>query len=860
MLMIRCTMDSKNYSVKPDKEEVKAITKRMAGLTEELPVRTIAERLVQPYGRTFSPAVFRDNKRTNDTWVSQQLFGLDFDEGISVEEVLERCDNYGILPCFIYSTFSSINNNKFRVFFCNDTEVTDYRVRTLIQLALMRMFRESDKSCKDASRMFYGGKVLLYENYDGRINPVDLLKVLCRYINDTDSTNASREITSYCQQVGLDMVNGLPKMVPMEMVKFEETAGTPIDNVYIAPPSKSSNLIHSFYFCAGNKSNTGTTKAPRKYSVVNEKLERRELIEDFSFATLKENCALWEDFSEAGIRLEHHERMGVATNLLMIKGGRTQFFDALKKWNEQDIEPYDMEKWQYDCNTFVRLNYFPMRCENFCPYEKKCEHTNNMIDQVKLAKGHVRVISTPEVKSLQQAEEELREQFQKALESKEHKIYVIKAPTGIGKTELYLNLENVTIAIPTHNLKDEVSGRMKVKHKVTPKIPDDDRVKYLYSVGSYMMANQYIQKMAKEGKQEYIEYLRKAKDAEVSFGTILTTHDKLLSMKKRNDTIIIDEDIISTLLPVHQTTLDDIETMARECCCIDTIHTLESIMNFAKMAGDGLVYQMPSYGGIKTSKLEEIVNSNDINSNVLGFLNCSHFVRYTVEDTGKVIFHYIVKRELPEKNKIIIMSATANEYICKLMFGDRLEFIDIGQVETKGSIRQYPQRSFSRYQMNKDDNLRKLAKALTQGKPIITYKDYAETFDNVIANFGATAGLDSFKGENIAVIGTPHVNPVTYLLYANALGKKPRLNDTRTSMQYTKVKRNGFEFYFNTFSNDDILQEIQLFLIETELIQAVGRARVLRNDCTVTVLSNLPIQGAEYKYLTKEEFEILLSA
>jgi len=879
-IIIALSLDDVNYHQKPTKD-VRAITKRIAGKIQTLGLHEIAKYTVQPYGRCFCPAVFSDGKRSNNTWVRQQLFGLDFDDGITVEAVLERCENYGILPCFIYSTFSNTEEHpKFRVFFCNESEVTDFRVRTVLQLGLMKLFPESDKSCKDASRIFFGGQKLLYEDYQTRINVVDLVRELCRYIGDTDSPHATREIKSYCQSVGLDMFNGLPKILACakddveEISKIGEIEGVPIDNVYIGVHTKSpkndtleENLIlpllsstlilkvreefYEIFFCSTNVSSKGSDKSPRKYKVVNEKLERK-LTEHFPFEELEKECQLWKDFSEETYRLDHDERMGIATNLLWAKGGRKKFFEALSKGD------FDVNKWEYDCNYFVKMNYLPMRCERFCRFADECEHTKNMIEQVKLPKGQVREITTPNVKPLEQAEKELREHFKRALEATENKIYVIKAPTGIGKTELYTSLKNVTIALPTHKLKDEVAERMKIPFTATPKLPDNERIKYLYSVGSYMMANQYIRKLAKEGNQEYIDYLAKAKTANNAFGTILTTHDKVLSLKHRNDTIIIDEDIITTLLPVNTTTLKDLETMADKCGYFDTQHTLESIKNYAKNAGDGLIYEMPSFGGIKTSRLEELVLNNKINTNILGFLNCSHFVRYTIEGTGEVIINFINKRELSEKQKIIMMSATANEYICKLMFGDRLEFIDIGSVETKGNIQQYPQRSFTRYQMDKDSRVKKLAKALTKGTPVITFKRYQDDFD-CIATFGATAGLDVFGGKDIAVIGTPHVNPTVYLLYANALGKKPRLNDinTKNSTKYVKIKRNNFEFYFNTYSNNDILQEIQLYLIESELLQAVGRARILRNDCTVTVLSNLPIQGAKFMYLTKDELEKL---
>ena len=44
---------------------------------------------------------------------------------------------------------------------------------------------------------------------------------------------------------------------------------------------------------------------------------------------------------------------------------------------------------------------------------------------------------------------------------------------------------------------------------------------------------------------------------------------------------------------------------------------------------------------------------------------------------------------------------------------------------------------------------------------------------------------------------------------------------------------------------DKSMRNLQLFLIETELEQAIGRARVLREDCAVYVFSNYPCKQAE---------------
>ncbi len=40
-------------------------------------------------------------------------------------------------------------------------------------------------------------------------------------------------------------------------------------------------------------------------------------------------------------------------------------------------------------------------------------------------------------------------------------------------------------------------------------------------------------------------------------------------------------------------------------------------------------------------------------------------------------------------------------------------------------------------------------------------------------------------------------------------------------------------------------------MVTSELIQAIGRARILREKCTVYLFSRIPIDGAEQKYVRK---------
>ena len=62
-----------------------------------------------------------------------------------------------------------------------------------------------------------------------------------------------------------------------------------------------------------------------------------------------------------------------------------------------------------------------------------------------------------------------------------------------------------------------------------------------------------------------------------------------------------------------------------------------------------------------------------------------------------------------------------------------------------------------------------------------------------------------------------------------------------------KIERNGYGFLFMTFK-EELVREIQLYFIESELEQCVGRARLLRYNATVYLFSNYPCRQAVFEY------------
>ena len=105
--MILTTLDKQGYSRKPEKKEIAKISKRIADCTCEVHDLKEFANLVANKGYTWCPTVFNGN-RNIDNFVSIQLIALDFDGGVTFDEVKQKSEKYMIPILFAYETFSSI--------------------------------------------------------------------------------------------------------------------------------------------------------------------------------------------------------------------------------------------------------------------------------------------------------------------------------------------------------------------------------------------------------------------------------------------------------------------------------------------------------------------------------------------------------------------------------------------------------------------------------------------------------------------------------------------------------------------------------------------------------------------------------
>ncbi|UNC92730.1 hypothetical protein [Candidatus Contubernalis alkaliaceticus] len=876
-LMINVSLDNQRFYSKPAKKSIAIISSRIPKLINNNKLKNLAV-LTGEKGLSWCPSTFTDGKRKIANFRSQQVFALDFDNGITWEDVKTRADRYRLPISFAYETFSSVNKNKFRVALCNDVVITDSRIAKIIQLALMEIFPECDISCKDCCRMFFGGKGLIYtnENIDKAVfNISDLMLSLVEYYRDTDKINYLRLIKKYAEQVGIELKNGLPWVELIdedyENTKIEISGASPIYIYNIEDAPRISKNKYVVYF-------TEKIKKVKKdgsvtFSPTNTKTGRRDLIRNFNFDDLSNRCQLYRQFAEGERWCYHNELFGMATNLCQVKSGSKKFLEIL---NNIEFDSYTEKDWGYYVNYIQKMDYAPMRCENFCPLADDCEHAKNMILTAKTKRNTiVKLDNDLDFVSLQEAERDLKEKFVNIQKAKDDNIHVLVAQTGIGKSQLYIELlessdKPYIIAVPTHKLKDEIYDRCKeqgydvLKTPVLPeKLPQNVKleIERLYALGATYIASKFIRKMAKEKNiSSLIDYINKLDLLKEFKGHIITTHDRLLYFQEdqfSNHNIIIDEDIIKTLFKIQKVTVKDLLKIQK----IEYISSYDKREVSQKYRDILLDTFYMTYSKVKPINLDNEHNfesqvadvGNEINSNVIGFLKSCAAYRYnpdknkmTVEGfySESDIIQYIVKHELP-KTKIIILSATANEQIYQKVFGDRLRYHLCREAEYQGELLQYPERSFSRDCLKNDEELFEKVKNLVGDISIITYKSHKESESEL--NFGGLDGNDCYNGQDIAVVGTPHLNEIVYMMFAIALGVE--INDAE--MKYQEINWRYYNFWFMTYENKE-LRNIQLWFIESELEQAVGRARLLRNDSKVYLFSNFPLKQASFRYMDSD--------
>lgn len=915
--IVEVMLDETRRSAKPPKGDWawREINKAVSTNRRHVTVGELATLLTQ--GCTFAPGVFRDGKRSEETWTQQQVFALDFDNdkpgnSLTPEVFLRRCEALDVHPAFVYPSFSdSPQRRKFRAVFVNDTVVEHPRLRVFVQTLLMEIFSfdegTPDPNCRDGARLFLGtNRKTLHENHTATVNPVQLFEAAKKQLLARGPAHFARDMERLCARAGL--AHGGPQSVGVEFVEYvdgngcatrlEDTDGGVIPKMgdlaaraicTIAQPaiSPKNDTPHSCGFCHAVRDgvlyrlnfSVGAQAAPQQNSKHPIKTracagdgarnaKRRVSVGDRRL--LLERCRLLREFINGERKLGHLERRLLLTNLTAIKGGEEWFREGLRTRRDytrdtlvEDVKRYRMK---------------PEGCSR-CPFAGECDHRTNLLQQMPMRRRECRQTKTaPQRKSLKETRTLLQDAIDCCFDSKSNKVFVIKCDTGVGKTEELLrhDLEGVCVAFDTHRLKSEAHNRLRrngQKAYLWPEPPELPKklgkmAERRYAIGAGGVTGLYKKALVTpdvlldaawgDEIKGYLKSMREVHGAK----SVFATHEKAYQLQhgKKLHTVVFDEDPAKTLVRVEEINLGDARAL------LGMLEKEGGAKQSRMAAFLKTVLNAPSKVTHRPAPLKYSRNilrrlllktPKGFASRIESLFSCAAYRKDSIGPDAPERIYCVTRQHLREDKKYIILSATADEMVYRRLFGERLEFINLTGTDIKGKLACHTGRSYSKTGVMEDPVA--FAERVQQDmadhgfEGIITHKFCAEgkpgemTLKHtdgkvpVFGTFGGLQGLDSFGGKNIAVYGTPYPPEHAVRLWAALLGIGAGDNDYNFSERV--VEFGEFEVSTATCSDNSDIQRLYLWLTHSEIIQAVGRARLVNNDCTVHVFAKLPVSG-----------------
>lgn len=821
------------YYEKPDKNEIARISQKITSRKRKLNIEEFA-REVGENGKPFTPAFF-NGSRKKENFVQQEIYALDFDGGFTFQNFIEKSYKYEIIPAFVYNTYSSTEEDeRFRAVYICDCVSTDQRAADIMIKLLLQIFPEADKNCSDVSRLFLGGKKIVYMNPKAEINIRDVVLNLQTWLCEKDKKNYGRNIIKLGNQLGIAVDKGLLCVHRLsELNKNEEIGANP-------------------YYIMGNariSSKCYIIEPPQHHVSIRPKENIKEL-RNKSCHDIAKICPLFGDFYDKD--LPHEYKFLLATNLIHVKGGKTFFFDGLMEHRE---------KWEFDWKYIKYYNYHPQRCQSGgCPYCSKCR-CKSLYE--KLARTILRIEEETYI-SLDEAEHLLPELISDALDKKDQGIHLITAQTALGKTTAYCRIveqwqgeKPLMIAVPTTKLQKQVYDDLKYTVKdlvVTLNVKDLlnflgmpgvlAEVEGLYDRGLGHRVKHLIRKSIEENKdiltkyqreyaKEYME-LKKHLDGKHH---VITTHAMLLALPEsilNKYEILVDEDILMSVFKnTKSITFEELNMLLdTEVSYAVDGQRIKMIMNMEDMSVGKTGLSEPG-----TDLLDKLYEEGlAFRSSIADFLGSDTFY----VDKKEEIIHYLKVRKFPDV-KMTIVSATVNDKLYRDFC--RNKYVDIQKVpyvKYRGELMQYTAYSMSRscIQNIGMENIKETVNSIVGNADTnwISFKMLDRTKQ---IYFGKTEGFNDYKGKNLAVIGTPHNIPFVYYLIGEYLGYQIKDN-----LNVRTVQHNGYQFQIMTFEGTD-MRNLQFYFIESELEQAIGRARLLRFNCKVYLFSNFPCRQAD---------------
>lgn len=669
---------------------------------------------------------------------------------------------------------------------------------------------------------------------DYEVSIYDILFAFVDHVRkSTNEKHYKEQLRKIFNQMKIDLNENLPAI---HLLK---------DNTYTLTPTESYRSGYDVKYRIARWKLSGNTQ--KEQSV---RRNKRAVYRNFKWENLYENCALYRDFVNGNIEATEQIYL-LARNLCGAEKGKQKFLEIMNSEENSD-KHYRFIHWKEILTAIIKDDVSVAKCES-CEYCDSCSHADNMLSTAKPTKREVRVLKKEKYVPIEAAYQALQNAFYKAIESHDNKIHIINGQTALGKTSTYINymknsVKPILIAVPTHELKEQIIRDAKnagVKdicgtpdmnaYGISKEIIKEMDDIYRIGAGKYalkFLSSKLTQLDRKNPDYDKISsYLKDCKHSIRFSGHIITTHAKLLRMPEsvlKSHEVIIDEDILRSVLRTESVDIKEVKAIRNSGILPEYIGS--RLGEICMKRGYHVMDKLDVFADEK--HLESLMSRN---ANVYGLLKS----RYIHIAKGKITF--LIEEKLPDC-KLLILSATISHELYRMMYTNRsIDYYECPRAEYRGKVVQYTDSSYSRYALNENYDKKKLLIELCRNSEVITFKSIEKDF-HTRYHFGNVEGMNNLQGKNLSVVGLPNLDETVYCLYGMRAGAEIK----KAAMYPQRIVYRDKSFYLNTYKNE-VLRMIQTWLISSQLEQAVGRARLLREDCTVTVFAGFPVKQAEYR-------------
>ena len=757
-----------------------------------------------------------------------------------------------------YEQIMKNNNGNYCILFRFAEPINNAQVDNFIKTSLTTICKAYDLESEVIECS--GEKIKIIKN---RIGPNLTMDRLCLSLfialhNRYTTKHYKEQYKRLATLTGVVLRNGIPLIDYTDQNDglFENGALEVTPILYTYESTTNAREPFRVYFC--------TEKKNGKYLVKDIDKFPKELKKNVKLEKILSSCRLCREFSHGDTGLMMKELIGFATNFTKFNAGGKIFTEMLT--NKKNLKQRHYDKVDYDLLLkYIFSSDIPeMKCDHFCRYKDSCNHAKTPLKNFKTDRGIITPLVNTKLYSCEEAEQSLKTEFNKILANDDGRIHILEGQTAIGKTTILINYlkncdEEIVIAAPTNKLKKQIykdaieegidivmspsaNNIKNLPKKIKAKINE------LYECNANV--DEYLMKINEELNHKGIsKYLKKKQKYLNGARHIVTTHANLLLSDPtiwNGKKIIIDEDILlKNMMPISEITAKNISKI-KGYAIDNRFYSITSKIKYilGNRNNKEIFNVKPISKKERNRFMSLMMKQGEKIPNVSAFLDSS-VVAPKLESEKLTGLTCLVKRTLPEQT-ILILSATANEKIYKRYFGeDMVVFHRCKKGKYKGKLLQYPI-SCSRAKIDKDPEIFDRIRDKAGESKKITFKKYAHllTYEENPNDLhpGNVEGHNCYTGKDISVIGTPHINELQYKMIASALEYS-----TKGKLAYREIEYNNCRFYFMTYKNEDI-REVQLWVIGSEIEQMVGRARLLRNKCTVFLFSNFPMEQAEFIY------------